>query len=105
MSTDAIEAFSVFLGTAATVWALAYAWGKWLTHRYDEDKIRPSLPAHDVERIARLEAAVEAVAVELERIGEVQRYTLKVLEERLPRAISAGRSAAPNESGRVVTPH
>jgi hypothetical protein len=101
MSTDAIEALSFFFGLAATAWAAAYAWGKWLKHRYDEEK--PTSSAGEVERLARLESAVEALAVELERIGEAQRYTVKVLDERLPRTISAGRQ--PGESGRTVTPH
>lgn len=102
MSTDAIEALSFFVGFAATAWAAAYAWGKWLKHRYDEEK--PSTSAGDVERLARLESAVDALAVELERLGEAQRYTVKLLDERLPRAISTGRGA-PGEGGRIVTPH
>lgn len=105
MSTDAIEALSFFFGLAATAWAAAYAWGKWLEHRYDEEKPPASVPAGDVERLARLESAVEALAVELERIGEAQRYAVKVLDERLPRAIPAGRSGQPGEGGRIVTPH
>ena len=105
MSADAVEALAFFLGIASTAWALAYAWGKWLSHRYDAAKAPTVAPSLDAERIARLELAVEALAVELERIGEGQRYTVKLLEERLPRAITAGRSAEPSESGRVVTPH
>jgi|SRR5690348_3381471 len=108
MSTDAIEALSFFFGTAATVWAAAYAWGKWLTHRYDGEKIT-TMPVHvpnlDPERIARLEIAIEALALELERVGEGQRYTTKLLEERLPNALVAGRPAPAAEGGRIVTPH
>lgn len=107
MSTDAIEALSFFFGIAATAWAAAYAWGKWMTHRDDGEKATAQKlpPTFDPERIARLEIAVEALAVELERIGEGQRYTVKLLEERLPHALGAGRPAPPPEGSRVVTPH
>jgi hypothetical protein len=93
MSTDAIEALSVFVGGAAALWAVAYAFGQWLKHRYDDER-PPSLPpSADAARVARLEIAVEALAIELERIGEGQRYTVKLLEERLPQALGPG----PNE--------
>jgi|SRR5205085_4418017 len=105
MSTDAVEALAFFIGIASTAWAAAYAWGQWLKHRHDDDNPRAVQPNIDAERIARLEMAVEALAVELERIGEGQRYTVKLLEERLPRALNAGRSAQANEGGGVITPH
>ncbi|HEY2375203.1 MAG TPA: hypothetical protein VGH98_04455 [Gemmatimonadaceae bacterium] len=105
MSTDAVEALSFFFGVAAVAWAAAFAWAKWLKHRYDGEKRSVPAPAVDAERLARLETAVETLAVELERIGEAQRYTVKVLEERLPRAIPAGRQGQAPEGGRIVTPH
>ena len=92
MSTDAIEALSFFVGVAITAWAGAYAWSKWLKHRYDELRLERSATA-DADRIARLESAIEALSVELERIGEAQRYAAKLLDERLPRSLpSAGYS-------------
>ena len=106
MSTDAIEALSFFFGLAATTWAAAYAWGQWLKHRYDEEKPPIGARASDIERLARLENAMEALALELERIGEAQRYAVKLLDERLPRAIAAGRPGQPAaEGGWIVTPH
>jgi hypothetical protein len=105
MSTDAIEALSFFFGTAAALWAAAYAWTQWLKHRFDGERPQPLPHSVDTERISRLEGAVEALAVELERIGEGQRYTVKLLEERLPKAVGPGRASQPGESGHVVTPH
>ena len=105
MGTDAIMAFSFFLGIGSVAWAAAFAWSKWLAHRYDEQKpITPTL-ASDTPRIERLEQAVETLAVELERIGEAQRYTVKLLEARLPQGLAAGGSSDPKDAGRVVTPH
>jgi hypothetical protein len=54
--------------------------------------------------MTHLETAVEALAIELERIGEAQRYTLKLLEERLPQTLGPGQSQSPH-GGRIVTPH
>jgi hypothetical protein len=43
------------------------------------------------ERLARIEQAVDAIAVEVERLGESQRFTTSLLAERL----------APPASGRI----
>ena len=53
-------------------------------------------------RLARIEEAVETIAVEIERMGEGQRFVTKLLAEgtaKLPE------SSAPAASGRVKTPH
>lgn len=89
MNQDMIEALSVFGGGALIAWAAAFAWAKWLKHRYDEYRVNaPSSPI-DAERITRLEQAVETLSVELERLGEGQRYAVKLLEERLPHRLEA----------------
>jgi hypothetical protein len=51
-----------------------------------------------------LRAALDTVAVEVERLGEGQRYLTRVLAERgAPPAVPPGRAAAP--PARVITPH
>jgi len=57
-------------------------------------------------RLQRIEQAIESIALEVERIGEAQRFTTKVLAEREPVAgripsASAGRREPPG----VITPH
>jgi hypothetical protein len=47
------------------------------------------MPAELTDRLNRLEQAVDAVAVELERVGEGQRYVAKVFSES-QRALGAG---------------
>ena len=42
------------------------------------------LPAVHEDRFARLEDAVESIALEVERIAEAQRFTAKLLSDRLP---------------------
>ena len=43
---------------------------------------RPGLPRETEGRLARIEQAVEAIAIEVERISEGQRFTTKLLAER-----------------------
>jgi hypothetical protein len=56
----------------------------------------------DEDRMARLEQAVEAIALEVERISEGQRFTTKLLAER--GSTDRLSVAAPHEP-RHVTPH
>ena len=51
-------------------------------------------------RLARIEQAIEAIAVEVERLGEGQRYAARLLAE--PRAAAP---APAHEPARVITPH
>jgi hypothetical protein len=55
----------------------------------------------DDDRMARLEQAVEAIALEVERISEGQRFTTKLLSDRAAERVPV----APNAEARRVTPH
>jgi hypothetical protein len=61
----------------------------------------PSNPAIEA-RLARIEEAVDTIAVEMERMGEGQRFVTKLLAERSAQLPEASKSAS---SGRVTTPH
>ena len=52
------------------------------------------------ERIARIEASVEAIAIEVERISEGQRFTTRLLTE-----VSQPIPSALPKPGRFDTPH
>jgi len=54
-------------------------------------------------RLQRMEQAIESIAVEVERIGEAQRFTTKLLAERQPDAIA--RMAVPRKEPGTITPH
>src|SRR5687767_11920214 len=56
----------------------------------------------DEDRMARLEQAVEAIALEVERISEGQRFTTKLLAER---GSTDRLSVAASHEPRHVTPH
>ena len=55
-------------------------------------------------RLQRIEQAVEAIAVEVERIGEAQRFTTKLLAERQPDAVARIPLQSRREPG-TITPH
>lgn len=52
-------------------------------------------------RMERMERSLESVAEEIERLGEVQRFALKLIGER---AMAPAEPATP-ALGRVITPH
>jgi hypothetical protein len=57
-------------------------------------------------RFQRMEQAIESIAIEVERIGEAQRFTTKVLTEREPVASQLPSSAAPaRRAPGTITPH
>lgn len=54
-------------------------------------------------RLARIEEAVETIAIEMERMGEGQRFVTKLLADRA--AQSLPESPKKSDGGRVTTPH
>lgn len=106
MNSTAWMTLAFFGGLASICWSAAYAWGRWLDHRRDESRaLRTGDPAADAARLARIEAMVEDLAVELERVGEAQRYAARLLAERLPAPPGAARALPGEQPPRVVTPH
>ena len=68
-------------------------------------KQRTVQPVYD-NRLERLEAAVDAIAIEVERISESQRFTVGLLSDRLPpRSDRVGELPAAGSTHRVNTPH
>ena len=54
-----------------------------------------------------MEQAIESIAIEVERIGEAQRFTTKVLSERQPEPVAdriSSAQGARREPG-TITPH
>jgi hypothetical protein len=64
---------------------------------------RTVLDLENSPRLQRMEQAIESIAVEVERIGEAQRFTTKLLSDRQPDAVA--RMAAPRKEPGVITPH
>jgi hypothetical protein len=61
----------------------------------------------DEGRMDRLESAVDAIAIEVERISESQRFAVGLLSDRLPPRVAdrVGEVAAPASARRANTPH
>ena len=92
---------SVFLFTTTITFV-----GLWIRAR--ERAIRATagaqqLPANPTPDVEHLVNAVDAIAVEVERISEAQRFTAKVLAERADPAPATSR--IPGAPERVITPH
>jgi hypothetical protein len=56
-------------------------------------------------RLARVEQAVEAIAIEIERVSEGQRFVTKLLNERAQAVARVEGVGAPVQVRRVDTPH
>ncbi|MDQ6827864.1 MAG: hypothetical protein M3081_03260 [Gemmatimonadota bacterium] len=70
----AVVTTSIVFGTGLTMMKL------WLNHRRAIS--RPAVSPPNDERLLRIEQAVDAIAVEVERISEGQRFTTKLLADR-----------------------
>jgi hypothetical protein len=92
INSEAGMAIALFACIASVCWSAAYAWAKWLQHRQTGSV--PELTT----RLDGIERAIDAVAVEVERLGEGQRFTAKLLRE-------SGAAKGTNEPFRVITPH
>jgi hypothetical protein len=77
---------TVFAGVTLLVVGLAYARRLWrgATH------VVAQLPAAFESRFTRVEQALDAIAIEIERVSEGQRFLTKVLGDQSSRALGAG---------------
>src|SRR5882762_8471587 len=71
------------LGAFATavVLAIGVPVARAYSRRMDADARNPRIPDEVASRLERMEQALEAVAIEVERISEGQRFTTKLLSE------------------------
>jgi hypothetical protein len=67
---------TVFAGTGMLVLVRAFA------RRVDSRSNMPSVPREIAERMERMERAIDAVAIEIERMSENQRFLTRLLAER-----------------------
>ncbi len=58
--------------------------------KIENEAKQPRIPSEVMNRLERIEQAVDAIAVEVERISEGQRFTTKLLSEVRAGALSAG---------------
>ena len=91
------------LASFALLFPFAVALARRVWVRNGPPPVMPNLETSP--RLQRIEQAIESIALEVERIGEAQRFTTRVLAEREP---VAGRIASPPVGRRepgMITPH
>jgi hypothetical protein len=90
---EAIVVGASFAGIAMVILSIAYARRLWR----GGGKVIAQIPAAFENRFSRLEQSVDAVAIEIERISEGQRFLTRVFSAQNPRSVGAG-PAQPVES-------
>jgi Na+-transporting methylmalonyl-CoA/oxaloacetate decarboxylase gamma subunit len=73
--------------TMVVLLALGIPFVRALVRRWEREPLRPTVPPEVAARLERIEQAVDAVAVEVERISEGQRFTTKLLSDRAGDAV------------------
>jgi hypothetical protein len=58
--------------------------------RSSRRQVAPETPRVEDSRFTRLEEAVDSIAIEVERIAEAQRFSAKLMSERLPAQLPDG---------------
>jgi hypothetical protein len=99
MTHELMEEVMVFLGLMATLGCITKVILTALNRRRPLNGV--ATPAMDeiAQRLGRMEQAIDATAVEVERISEAQRFTTKLLVEKGHQApVEGGRA-------RAITPH
>ena len=99
MSKEIIEELMVFVGLMATLGSLTKIILTVINRR--RPLTSASIPALEEisQRLGRMEQALDATAVEVERISEAQRFTTKLLVEK------GHQGPVESARARVVTPH
>jgi hypothetical protein len=99
----AIIATGFFVTVAVTVKSIANVFAKRFESRGTHAaQLSPLVE----ERLARIESAVDVIAVEVERIAEAQRFALRLAEGRDGAAGRAEHRPLPSPAeGRAITPH
>jgi hypothetical protein len=78
------------LASTAVLFPIARALGR----RLDRKAAVPAQNPEMASRLERIEQAVDSIAIEVERISEGQRFTTKMLGERVPSRCSRARACA-----------
>jgi transposase len=90
---EVLVPIAFFAMITAIVVGLPYVRG--MVRRWDREGAAPQIPSDVSGRLERMERAIEAIALEVERISEGQRFTTKLLSERnnAPALPASARSA------------
>ena len=79
MPPQVVVMFGAF--ATAIIFAIGIPLARAYARKIDAEAKNPRIPPEVTARLERIEQAVDAVAVEVERISEGQRFTTKLLSE------------------------
>ena len=79
MGPEVLIPFGAF--ATAIIFGLGVPLVRAYSRKMDAESRNPRIPSEVVDRLERMEQAIEAVAIEVERISEGQRFTTKLLSE------------------------
>ncbi|HEV7838266.1 MAG TPA: hypothetical protein VGO75_09405 [Gemmatimonadaceae bacterium] len=79
MPPQVLVMFGAFV--TAIIFAIGIPLAKAYSRKIDADARNPRIPSEVADRLERIERAIDAMAVEVERISEGQRFTTKLLSE------------------------
>ena len=83
MSDNELAAFiTLFITSGVTISLVAASFFRYLGVKRQASALPKGPPAVTDERLARIEQAIDAMAVEVERISEGQRFVTRLLAER-----------------------
>jgi hypothetical protein len=79
MGPEILVPFGAF--ATAIIFGLGIPLVRAYSRKMDAESKNPRIPMEVTERLERIEQSLEAVAIEVERISEGQRFTTKLLSE------------------------
>ena len=85
MDEDIIVPVAFFFTTI--VLAIGIPLVRALAKRWERESATPKVPAEVAARLERMEQSIDAMAIEMERISEGQRFVTKLLADRQPERV------------------
>ena len=98
---DYLPLLGVALLSITTVVAIGGAWAMGRIRGMQDTQHLKDQERDTHARVERMEQHLEAISEEIERLGEVQRFALKVIGDKVVEASEPSRLS----QGRVITPH
>ena len=93
MNPDILVPLGFF--TMVTLVAIGWPLTRGLVRRWERESANPRVPSEVTARLERMEQSIDAIAVEVERIAEGQRFVTKLLADRPAAARLPGAAAEP----------
>jgi hypothetical protein len=93
MAIDGVLVPITFFGMVAIV-SVGMPLARAYARRMESGAARPTVPPDVTARLERMEQAIDSIAIEIERISEGQRFTTKLLSDRVVASPPASQQAA-----------